>query len=322
MKKTIYRMELVSMDRIKNYSLDIFLLAAGSDYRAYQLLRIMKSGDVSINRILLFDFCERTEGIDTSDPYYGFESIGIRNISPIQCSIKDPKSCLDDLMGLKSECSNGKRIAMDISCFSKPYFFYLIKLLKERFKIDSLLVFYTEPNSYLFPRGVFSSYRSSTGPLTIVEIPGFSGHEGRGKKRLLVILLGFDGDLSREINEDISPSEAMVVNGFPSYCPKFKDISLVANEKLTSDRDVKIEFSKANNPFETFNLLEIIKEQNENTFINIAPLGTKPMALGTCLFALNYPDVRVIYPLPETYERVTTKRCWNSWCYDIPLNLL
>ena len=314
-------MELVSMDIIKKDSFDIVLLAGGSDYRAYEILKLMKSENVSIKKILLFYFLERVKDIDKNDPYYDYQKIGFNNILPIQCYIRDPNSCLQNLIPLETELLSAQKIALDISCFTKPYFFYLIKLFKERFKIDCISVFYTEPQSYLFPRGIFSSYRSSTGPITILEIPGFPGYEARGEKRVLVILLGFDGDLSKEINEDISPSETLVVNGFPSYSPKFKDISLIANEKLTSDKDVVIRFSRANNPFEVFNLLEDIKNQNESSFINIAPLGTKPMALGACLFALNYPDVRVVYPLPETYEKVTTKRCWNSWRYLIPLNL-
>lgn len=322
MQKVLYEMKLVSGEIIKNGSFDIFLLAAGSDYRAYEILRMMKSENASIKKILLFDFLERAQIIDKNDPYYNYQAIGFNGISPIQCSIKDPNSCLQNVILLESELMVAPKIALDISCFTKPYFFYLIKLLKERFKIESINVFYTEPQSYLFPRGIFTSYRSSTGPITILEIPGFSGYEARGEKRVLVILLGFDGDLSKEINEDISPSETLVVNGFPSYSPKFKDISLVANEKLTSDKDVVIRFSRANNSFEVFNLLKDIKNQNRNSFINIAPLGTKPMALGVCLFALNYPDVRVVYPLPETYEKVTTNKCWNSWQYLIPLNLL
>ena len=321
MKKAIYEMELVSGEIIKKDSFDIFLLAGGSDYRAYAILKLMKSENVSINKILFFDFLERVQGIDENDPYYDYQKIGFNNIIPIQCSIRDPNSCLQNLIPFESELLSTQKIALDISCFTKPYFFYLIKLFKERFKVDYMKVFYTEPQSYLFPGGIYSSYRSSVGPLTILEIPGFSGYEVRREKRVLVILLGFDGDLSKEINEDISPSETLVVNGFPSYSPKFKDISLVANEKLTSDKDVKIKFSKANNPFEVFNLLESIKKQNENTFINIAPLGTKPMALGACLFALYYPEVRVVYPMPETYEKVTTNKCWNSWRYLIPLNL-
>lgn len=321
MKKFIYEMELVSGEIIKKDSFDYIFLAGGSDFRAYKIMKLMKSEDVSIKKILFFDFLERVLDLKKDDPYYDYQTIGFNNILPIQCSIKDPNSCLQNLIPLESELLSAKKIALDISCFTKPFFFYLIKLFKERFKVECMSVFYTEPQSYLFPRGIFSSYHSSTGPLTILEIPGFTGYEARGEKRVLVILLGFDGDLSKEINEDISPSETLVVNGFPSYTQKFKDISLIANEKLTSDKDVKIKFSRANNPFEVFNLLENIKKQNENSFINIAPLGTKPMALGACLFALYYPDVRVVYPLPETYEKVTTNKCWNSWRYLIPLNL-
>ncbi|MBM4146955.1 MAG: hypothetical protein FJ240_11930 [Nitrospira sp.] len=321
MKKVLYKMELVSSEEIKRDSFDFFLLAGGSDFRAYQIMRLMKTENVSINKILLFDFLERVHDIDKNDPYYEYQEVGFKNIFPIQCSIKATNSCLQNLIPLESELLAAQKVALDISCFTKPFFFYLIKLFKERFKVKELTIFYTEPQSYLFPRGIFSSYRSSIGPITILEIPGFSGFETRGGKRVLVILLGFDGDLSKEIYEDISPSETLVVNGFPSYTPKFKDISLIANEKLTSDKDVEIAFSRANNPFEAFNLLEYIKKRNGNAFINIAPLGTKPMALGACLFALYHPDVRVVYPLPETYEKVTTNRCWNSWRYLIPLNV-
>lgn len=322
MKKLIYEMELVSADKIKTDSFDIFLLAGGSDYRAYEILRKLESGNVSIDKVLLFNFEDRVQGINEQDPYFDYKTLGFKYIVSVSCSIKDPSSCLDQLIPLKKEIIPGKNIAIDISCFTKPYFFYLIKFFKEQCKIGSIIVYYTEPKSYLFPHGIFSSYHSSTGPLTILEIPGFPGYEERGENRMLVILLGFDGDLSKEINEDISPSETMVVNGFPSYSPKFKDISLVLNEKLTSNKSVAIKYSQANNPFEVFNLLEDIKNKNKKWFINIAPLGTKPMALGACLFALNYPEVRVVYPLPETYEKVTTDKCWNSWRYIIPLNLV
>ena len=69
-----------------------------------------------------------------------------------------------------------------------------------------------------------------------------------------------------------------------------------------------------------YNFLQYIKDkEDDNTFINIAPLGTKPMALGACLFALHNPDVRIVYPLPENYENKYSDKSWNSWIYDLPL---
>jgi hypothetical protein len=61
------------------------------------------------------------------------------------------------------------------------------------------------------------------------------------------------------------------------------------------------------------------KKDNDGIFINIAPLGTKPMALGACLFALHNPEVRVVYPVPEHYEDKYSDECWNSWTYKLPL---
>lgn len=161
--------------------------------------------------------------------------------------------------------------------------------------------------------------RSSEGPLQIIEIPGYTGMSTRQGKRILIILLGFDGDLSREISEEIAPEETVIVNGFPGYEPKFKDISLISNEKLIGNPRNILNYSRANNPFETYNLLDALKNHYKDAFINIAPLGTKPMALGACLFAIHNPDVRIVYPMPYNYRKITTDNCSASWIYNIPL---
>jgi hypothetical protein len=51
MKKVLYEMELVSGEIIKKDSFDFFFSAGGSDFRAYEILRLMKSENVSINKI-------------------------------------------------------------------------------------------------------------------------------------------------------------------------------------------------------------------------------------------------------------------------------
>jgi hypothetical protein len=321
MNQILYQMDLLTEKNNGQFktNIDTFILAAGSDYRAYEILRKIKVLGIEIKNLLVFIFEERASILEKNDAFFDYKDIIKSKIIEITCSIKNPYSSLIQTSDNASILGGDKNIVLDISCFTKPYFFYIIKLLRERFNILELTVVYTEPQSYLFPKGVFSYYQSSTGPLSILEIPGFSGYEMRGEKRILIILLGFDGDLSKEINEDISPKETIVVNSFPGYIPKFKDISLVINEKLTTNKNIKLTYSKANNPFEVFNLLEQIQNINKNAFINIAPLGTKPMALGACLFAMYNPKVRVVYPFPESYKKITTNNCWNSWQYKIPL---
>jgi hypothetical protein len=316
MNQEVYKMEVVTALNRNAVDFDFFILASGSDNRAYEIL--MNCDSVSKNRVILINFKERIKDLPKSDSLFNYRSQTYRDIQEIECEIKNPSSCLEEF-SINGFLKDSK-IAIDISCFTKPYFYFLIKLLVERFKIEKISVYYTEPKSYLFPNSLFGAFHTSNGPLSILEMPGFTGLEIRGTKRKLIILMGFDGDLSKEINEDVSPEYTVVVNGFPSYTPKFKDISLIANEKLVSDPHITIKYARANNPFDVYNLLQNIKEdRKEDCFINIAPLGTKPMALGACLFALHNPEVRIVYPLPEFYENKYSDMSWQSWIYELPL---
>jgi hypothetical protein len=175
--------------------------------------------------------------------------------------------------------------------------------------------------SYVIPKGLLQSYRASLDPLFVMEVPGFPGFTTGRKNNILVFTLGFDGDLSVFISEEVTPNAVVIVNGFPAYSPKFKDISLMNNERLlnTSDAKDSIAYCRATNPYDLFNFLVALRNKNPDAFFNIAPLGPKPMALGACMFALADNSVRVVYPMPEKYANVSTDDCWHSWHYVVPL---
>lgn len=322
MGKTVYESRILNDGiNIEPNEFDFFLLAVGSDYRAYESLRIAEKNNKNISNILLFEFEERVNcvGREQLNKAKLYEQLKYK-INKISCSIKNPSDALKKLQKLKGINIDAKSsIGVDISCFTKPYFFTLLNMLKKVYKVEKVVVFYTEPKSYLFDKGLYSSYHSSQGPIRVEEIPSFTGNEADKSKKVLIIMLGFDGDLSSEALIDVSPKETIVVNGFPSYSPKFKDISLISNEKLvTADSNVLL-YSRANNPFETYNLLDKLSVKYNDFYINIAPLGTKPMALGVCMFAIHNPDVRIVYPIPDKFENETTDDCWNTWSFQIPL---
>ncbi|MCC9070918.1 hypothetical protein LNQ49_04815 [Flavobacterium sp. F-65] len=300
---------------------DFFLLAVGTDLRAYKSIFVAEQNKIEVDNVVLFNFNEREDSIKKR------KSIGSENYKNLSyktkiynCSLKNPSAALKLL---DIDIPKDSQIAVDISFFTKPFFFTLLNWLKTVCEIENVTIFYTEPKNYVFNKGLYSEYHSSVGPVSIEEIASFSGNDANKNDSLLIIMLGFDGDLSAELDESVAPKKTILVNGFPSYSPNFKDISLISNEKVVNKGGNKLVFSRSTNPFDTYNLLTSIKDKTEyqDLFINIAPIGTKPMALGVCLFALHNPEIRIIYPVPEKFEDVTSHDSWCTWYYDISLNL-
>ncbi|MEX2484175.1 MAG: hypothetical protein WED10_06440 [Brumimicrobium sp.] len=312
--------EMGSSFRAEELSLDCFIIAGGSDSRAYEVLRLLLEKGAQIKRIIFFEFNERldVEGKELEK----FKEITKFDISldSIKVSIGEPSSGIKKLTELiNKEKFAESNVGIDITCFPKPYFFSILNYLDKYVELRSVEVFYTEPQSYLFKTGLYTSYHSSNGPVRNEVIPSFVGADYRDTRRVLIIFLGFDGDLAKEASIEIDPNETVLFNGLPSYVPKFKDISIISNESLINDKN-RLLYSQANNPFKVYNALDKLKKEHPNkTNFDIVPLGSKPMALGACLFAVHNSDIRVIYPIPEKYENVTTKNCLRSWYYSIPL---
>lgn len=78
-------------------------------------------------------------------------------------------------------------------------------------------------------------------------------------------------------------------------------------------------FSSANNPFETYNQMNFLKNQHKDYCIDIIPAGTKPMALGACLFALKNGnnDIRILFPFPSAYKNQHSIGKGTIWEYII-----
>jgi hypothetical protein len=166
-------------------------------------------------------------------------------------------------------------------------------------------------------------YSAYSGEIDIKAVPGFEGETSQIEKveRVVFYLMGFEMDyLTKLIPQDVNPNRIAPINGFPSYFPKYKDISMINNNTNFYERDVKIYYSEANNPFETYNTMVMLKNEYKNFKIDIIIAGTKPMALGACLFALksdNNNSSRVIFPFPTEYKFNQNSGCGKLWEYRV-----
>jgi len=201
-------------------------------------------------------------------------------------------------------------IVTDISVMVKPYIFLLLKHLSS-LNVERLYFLYTEPVTYnILTRGT----------MVAKDVPGYSGAKDMRKKDALIILLGFEGNRAVEVLNESNPDLTIPVNGFPSYKPEFKDRSIMENKELLSEDDIlkSLRFAPANDPFETKRLLEDIYSQyNRRYNLIIVPLGTKPMAFGSCLFAMEHKDCRIVYSYPKEYFPKPSNDWWESWMYFV-----
>ena len=147
-----------------------------------------------------------------------------------------------------------------------------------------------------------------------MNIYGFCGCETGIPPRKLFIFLGFEGILAKKVLEDVSPNETVFINNLPSYFEKYKDIVVLNNYDLLNNNNLL--YTPVNTPFDTYNFLENYILDDEN--ICIAPLSTKTIALGVCLYALTHPNVRVVFPLSEQHPKHETTGVIKTLFFEIP----
>lgn len=213
-----------------------------------------------------------------------------------------------DYVDDKVSTTKNVNIVTDISVMIKPYIFLLLKHLSN-LEVEKSYFLYTEPVAYdVLTRGT----------MVVKDVPGFSGANDMRKKDALITLLGFEGNRAVEVLNEINPDLTIPINGFPSYRPEFKDRSIMENKELLAEDHIlkNLCYAPANDPFETRKLLEGIYSKYKHRYnITIVPLGTKPMAFGSCLFAMEHKDCRIVYSCPKEYFPEPSKDWGDSWMY-------
>lgn len=309
--------------------IDLFIGGIGLEERCPRGWNLIKKSNINIKRKVMFYFKEITQTRESNR----IEEINFDKLFDMtQKDFRIKSGLYDEIFGLRKfeKClddinfnSIKKNIIIDISVMIKPYIFILLKYLFDIKKLGVLYLLYTEPNVYHEPKSKLLQKENSfftKGTVKIGEIPGYSGWKDLKKKDTLIILLGFEGNRAIEITNAIEPEITIPVNGFPAYRPEFKDISIISNEELLREPSTfrNLRYAPANDPIGTKSVLESIHIKYSNNYnLTLAPIGTKPMSLGSCLFALQHPECRIVYPYPTEYNLKVSEGFGNTWIYMI-----
>lgn len=171
---------------------------------------------------------------------------------------------------------------------------------------DEVVVVYVELGDYRYSAAptdgeIFDLSERISG---IAPLPGFAAlSDGREEDTCFVPLLGFEGVRFSYLLEQVQPPGAKIVPiiGVPGFRPEYPFHTYHGNRLPLLDTLAwkKVRFALANCPFSLFYLLEDIASEYSPGVLKIAPIGTKPHALGAVLYNLaSARRVELVYDHP------------------------
>jgi len=170
-----------------------------------------------------------------------------------------------------------------------------------------IFIIYAEPYSYIIPQfkleGVYNDLSEKIEG--IEPLPGFANLVPNTDEVKFVALLGFEGGRFTYIKESVLPPDDSIIPviGVPGFRPEYPFVALWGNritlEKTGAWDDIR--YVTANSIVDIYFLLKkILKEIPDKFKLLVAPIGTKPHAIGAMLFALKFPkQVEVVYDNPK-----------------------
>lgn len=320
MTQQIFDMELITKNIVLDKGMyDYFLLAPNIEKRSREAFLKLKENEI-IRKTIIMDYENFHKEISPDQEAMFYKDFDMESVITVRKS--------NDITAARELTKTGiqesEHIALDITGFSIPNIYSIMNILKNVIKVKYVDVFYTEPRFYIYEEGYFDAYHKKK-ERSCEPILGYC-NSGENEKEILIIFLGFDGGLAGQVYFNLAEEgqeilQTLAVNGFPSYTAKLKDVSLFNNEDFINKIGREnVRCAVANNPFDAYNLLCEILEDYKGILLNLCTIGSKPMALGTCLFALDHLDeVKVTYPFYEKTQFDIDEESGKIWRYGILL---
>ena len=166
---------------------------------------------------------------------------------------------------------------------------------------------YVEPRSYAFSSAPTEAeiFDLSAEIHGILPLPGFGVLSEPEDEDLVVFvpLLGFEGHRLAYVLEQVQPPRRKIVPviGVPGFRPEFPFHAYLGNKNVlaSSILHTQVRYTIANSASGAFYLLQEIAHNYPGHLLKIAPIGTKPHALGAILFTLwTERTVEIVYDHP------------------------
>lgn len=247
-------------------------------------------------------------------------------IAPVEfCDFKhaEPLFGIDELADkIESVFEPSATITIDISTFPRIALLLVLKMLARRFvrRDAGLRLLYSEADGYTDRKGFVAS-----GLSRVSIVPTFSATYTAAEELILILFLGYEGDRALGISQAIEPHRTIVAIPKPEMREGWRGLSEEYNSALLAGLDKTDVYAvDPHNPQSTVAFLrDVILERSwpEGTNFYIAPLGTKPQAVGVCQFCVEHPNAaNVVYASPLSHsDQYITKGFSKAW--ELPVKL-
>ncbi len=172
---------------------------------------------------------------------------------------------------------------------------------------------YVEPKEYTYSRTptqgeIFDLSERISG---IAPLPRFASLGRPPRPSVFVPLLGLEGTHFKYMAEEVQPADRRIIPiiGVPGFQPEYPFHNFMGNRTVLEETKAwrQVRFAKANCPFSALYALLDIAAHWPQDVIKVAPIGTKPHALGAVLFYLSSGrPIEIIYDHPVRSAGRTT----------------
>ncbi|HVZ70946.1 MAG TPA: hypothetical protein VHJ20_01110 [Polyangia bacterium] len=178
-----------------------------------------------------------------------------------------------------------------------------------------LWVVYVEPSRYRPHPSPASAtmFDLSTEIGGVAGLPGFANLKGAKDetKAVFVPLLGFEGMRARQVAMALDPMPPNVIPiiGVPGFRIEYPFVAVSCNQEFLDEYAAhdQVRMSRASCPFEAYRVLEDIRRDLPGAYMYLAPIGTKPQALGAVWYAIEHPDdTEIMYDHPKRRPQRTS----------------
>ena len=137
----------------------------------------------------------------------------------------------------------------------------------------------------------------------IDPLPGLANLLPHRESPLFVVLLGFEGGRFSQIIQDQNPDKEKItpVLGVPGYRIDYPYISIWGNRNQIKNTACwqNMKYAEANSIVDIYTMLSRLSYDNRNPEMVVAPIGTKPHAIGAILYSIKHPNkVEIVYDNP------------------------